>query len=37
VAQRNLYESRRGTNIPLARMASGFGGLAGCLYVSLKA
>jgi hypothetical protein len=33
VAQRNLDESRRGTNILLARMASGFGGP----YISLKA
>jgi hypothetical protein len=37
VAQRNLDESRRGSNILLACMASGFGGLAGCLYISLKA
>jgi hypothetical protein len=29
VAQRNLDESRRGTNILLARMASGFGGSEG--------
>jgi hypothetical protein len=37
VAQRNLDGSRRGANIPLARMASGFDGLVGWLYICLEA